>query len=110
MAKGRKPGRGPRDVMAQVAKMQEALSQAQSQLGDLSVEASAGGGAVKVVMSGAMECKGVEISPELLQAGDQEMIQDLLMLAVNQALTQAQELAAERLGPIAGMGPGGLRG
>jgi len=108
MAKG-KGIRGAGGGMArQIERLQEELMQAQAALAEETVEASAGGGAVRVVMSGTQECKAVEIAPHLLAEGDAEMIQDLRMIAVNHAIAESRELAAKRLGPVAGgMGLGG---
>jgi len=89
-------------MLAQLQRMQEELRRAQEELAQETVEASAGGGAVRVVMSGTQECHKVTISPDLLAEGDVEMLQDLIMLAVNQAIHDSQALAAKRLGPITG--------
>lgn len=98
-------------MMAQIQKLQEELQQAQAELADEVVTASAGGGAVKVIMTGTQECRGVEIASNLIQDGDLEMIQDLVMLAVNQAIQDSQVLAARRLGPLTGgMGIPGIGG
>jgi DNA-binding YbaB/EbfC family protein len=96
-------------MMAQLQKMQQELAKAQSDLAEQTIEASAGGGAVKVVMSGTQECRSVTIAPSLLESGDASMLQDLVLLAVNQAIQDSQLLAARRLGPLTGgMAPGGL--
>jgi len=102
MAKGRRSGGGSGNMMAQLQRMQAALQQAQAELAEETVEASAGGGAVKVVMTGAQECRHVEISPALVQEADVEMLQDLILLAVNQAIQDSQALAAQKLGPLTG--------
>ncbi len=109
MAKGKGRGGMPSnrgDMMAQLQRMQEQMEQAQLALAEETVEASAGGGAVRVVMTGAQECKAVSIDPALVGEGDAEMLQDLILVAVNQALQDSQELAASRLGPLAGAGSG----
>ncbi len=102
MAKGRRSGGGSGNMMAQLQRMQAALQQAQAELAEETVETSAGGGAVKVVMTGAQECRHVEISPALVQEADVEMLQDLILLAVNQAIQDSQALAAQKLGPLTG--------
>jgi len=71
-------------------------------LAEETVTATAGGGAVKVTVTGDQKCKAVEISPELVKEADAEMLQDLVLAAVNLALDQSRELAAERLGPLTG--------
>ncbi len=103
MAKGynRSLGAG-RGMLAQIQRLQKQLEEAQAQLAYETVTASVGGGAVKVVMTGDQKCKAIEISPELLQEADAEMLQDLLLSAVNLALEQSRELASQRLGPLAG--------
>lgn len=100
MSKGKGPG-GP-GLMAQMQRLQEALVKAQAELVDMTVEASAGGGAVRVVMSGTQECRQLHIAPELLTDGDVQMLQDLVLLAVNQAIRDSQALAARTLGPLTG--------
>ncbi len=103
MAKGKgKGGPGGQDMMARLQRMQGELERAQAELADETVEVTAGGGAVRVVMSGTQELKEVEIDRALLQEGDVEMLQDLIALAVNQAIRDSQLLAARRLGPLAG--------
>ena len=94
-------------MMGQIKKMQEQLAAIQAQLSEETVTASVGGGAVKVTMTGDQKCKGVAIDPELLKDADTEMLQDLLLSAVNMALDQSRDLQSERMGPLAG-GLGGL--
>lgn len=93
-------------MMQQLRRMQEQMEQIQSQLAEETVTASVGGGAVKVIMTGQQVCKGVEIDPELLKDADAEMLQDLILSAVNMALDQSRDLASERMGPLAGGMPG----
>ena len=103
MAKGFiKGGGGGGGMMQQIQRMQQQLAEAQAKLADESVTASAGGGAIKVTMSGDQKCQSVEISPDLLKDADAEMLQDLVLSAVNMALDQSRELASQRLGPLAG--------
>ena len=111
MAKGynRMPsaaGGGQSGMMGQIKKMQEQLAAVQAQLAEETTTASVGGGAVKVVMTGAQHCKGVEISADLLKDADAEMLQDLILSAVNLALDQSRQMADERMGPLAGGIPG----
>jgi DNA-binding YbaB/EbfC family protein len=94
-------------MMGQLKKMQEQLATIQAQLAEETVTASVGGGAVKVTMTGDQKCKGVSIDPELLKDADAEMLQDLLLSAVNMALDQSRDMQSERMGPLAG-GLGGL--
>lgn len=95
-------------MMQQLRRLQEQMEQVQAQLADETVTASVGGGAVKVTMTGQQVCRGVEIDPELLKDADAEMLQDLVLSAVNMALDQSRELASNRMGPLAGGMPGGL--
>jgi len=94
-------------MMGQIQKMQEQMAAIQAQLAEETVTATVGGGAVKVTMTGDQRCKGVEIEPELLKDADAEMLQDLLLTAVNMALDQSRARQAELMGPLAG-GLGGL--
>jgi DNA-binding YbaB/EbfC family protein len=104
MAKGynRPSGGGGGGMMAQLQRMQQQLAETQAALAEETVTATAGGGAIKVTMTGDQKCKTVEIDPELVKEADAEMLQDLVLSAVNLALEQSRELAADRLGPLAG--------
>jgi DNA-binding YbaB/EbfC family protein len=89
-------------MMNQLKRLQEQMEAAQAQLAVETVTASVGGGAVKVTMTGDQHCKAVEIDPELLKDADAEMLQDLILSAVNMALDQSRKLQEERMGPLAG--------
>lgn len=89
-------------MMKQVQKMQADMAKMQEELADKTVEVSSGGGAVKIVMSGKQEVKGVEIDPEVLNPDDVEMIQDLLTAAFNEAVRKSQEMASQEMGKITG--------
>jgi hypothetical protein len=104
MAKGYKAPKmgGQMGMMTQLHKLQEQMEVAQAQLAEDTVTATAGGGAIKVVMTGDQHCKSIEIDPAVLQDGDVEMLQDLVLTAVNGALDASRELASQRLGPLAG--------
>jgi DNA-binding YbaB/EbfC family protein len=104
MAKGFKgpKGQNPMGMMQQIQKLQEQLQVAQAQLAEETVTATAGGSAVKVTVTGDQRCQSIEIAAELLEEGDVEMLQDLILTAVNSALDKSRELAADRLGPLAG--------
>ena len=99
--KGNQRG-GQGGMMQQIQKLQEQLVQAQEQLAQETVTYSAGGGAIKVVITGDQKCQSVVIDPELLKDADVEMLQDLVLAAVNGALEASRALASERLGPLAG--------
>ncbi len=89
-------------MMQQIQRLQEQLAQAQAELAEQTVTATAGGGAIKVTMTGDQKCRSVEISADLLKDADAEMLQDLVLSAVNMALDQSRQLASERLGPLTG--------
>jgi DNA-binding YbaB/EbfC family protein len=104
MAKGFKAPKmnNPMGMMGQIQKLQEQIAQVQEQLAHETVSASAGGGAVKITVTGDQRCAAVEIDPALLQDADVEMLQDLILTAFNNALEASRNMAAERLGPLAG--------
>ena len=103
----RLPGIGPKSASRLVFFLLRAPDEVAQQLAEETVTASVGGGAVKVTMTGDQKCKAVVIDPELLKDADAEMLQDLLLSAVNMALDQSRALQTERMGPLAG-GLGGL--
>jgi DNA-binding YbaB/EbfC family protein len=97
---GGSPGGG--GMMQQIKRLQEQMAETQAKLTEETVTATVGGGAVKVTMTGDQKCKGFEIDPELLKDMDAEMLQDMLLSATNMALDKSRDLAAERMGPLAG--------
>lgn len=96
------PRGGGAGMAQQLQKLQEEMMKAQEALGQETVEASVGGGVVKVVMTGHLEVRAVEIAPEVVNADDVEMLQDLIVAAVNEAIVKAQALAAERMSALTG--------
>ena len=101
--------------IGQIAKMaqqmQAQMAQAQQELAETTLEATAGGGAVRVVITGAQEVRSVEIDPSAVDPEEVEMLQDLVMTAVNEAIGRSKELERERMGKIAGgMGIPGMPG
>jgi DNA-binding YbaB/EbfC family protein len=97
----------PQKMMAQIGQMQKQMEVAQEELKAQFVEHSAGGGAVTVKASGALEIVEITIKPEAIDPDDAEMLQDLLVSAVNGAITAAQALQQQRM--MSGMGGlGGL--
>ena len=96
-------------LLKQAQKMQQDMMAAQEQLKDESVEASAGGGMVTVVVSGDLVVKSIRIDPDAVDPDDVEMLSDLVQAAVNEGLRAAQEMAAAKMGGITGGlgGPGG---
>lgn len=91
-----------RSFMRQAQELQAKLAKAQAELAEAIIETSSGGGAVKVTVNGQQQVLSVKISPEAIEPDDVEMLEDLVMTAVNEALTKAQELAAERMGKLTG--------
>jgi DNA-binding YbaB/EbfC family protein len=89
-------------MMQQVQKMQHDMEIAQEELKNETVEASAGGGMVTVKVSGDLEVKSIAIDPEAVDPEDVEMLCDLVLAAVNEALRAAQELAATKMGGATG--------
>jgi nucleoid-associated protein EbfC len=104
MAKGfnRGPAMGGNPMMAQLQKLQAQMAAAQEKLAVETVSATSGGGAIKVTMTGDQKCTGVEIDPEFLKDSDAEMLQDMLLTAVNLALDKSRELQEKMMGPLAG--------
>ena len=101
MAKGKgrrirasQPGGRP-DTRQMIAKIQEQMLQTQEELGEKTVTTTAGGGVVEVTMSGHQRVEAIRIDPEVVDPEDVEMLQDLVMAAVNEAIERSQALAAE---------------
>jgi len=100
MAKGFKSPQGG-NMMQQLQKLQQQIESTQAELAEETVTATVGGGAIKIEVTGDQRCKSVEIDASLLEESDVEMLQDLLLTAINSGLDQSREMAAERLGPLA---------
>jgi len=90
------------NMMKQAQKMQAKMAKVQEDLKNEVVEASAGGGMVKVSITGDMQVTSVTIDPSAIDPDDAEMLQDIVLAAVNEAIRSAQELAASRLGEVTG--------
>lgn len=97
------------NLLKQAQKMQRQMEEAQKSLEDESVTATAGGGAVEVTVSGKKELTGIKISPEAVDPDDVEMLEDLIVAAVNEGLRKMEELSQERMSKITG-GIGGAGG
>jgi nucleoid-associated protein EbfC len=98
-------------LMKQAQQMQSEMLEAQEKLKDEVVEASAGGGMVKVKMGGDMTLREIVIDPEAIDPEEAEMLQEMVQAAVNEGLRAAQELASSKMGGITGeLGGGGLGG
>lgn len=89
-------------MMRQAQKMQKNLAKAQSEIKEMTNEATAGGGMVKAVVSGDMSLKSLTIDPEAVDPDDVEMLQDMVMAAVNEALRGMEEMSESRLSSITG--------
>jgi nucleoid-associated protein EbfC len=102
MAKGfnKMPAMGGNPMMAQLQKLQAQMAQAQEQLAVETVSATAGGGAIKVTMTGDQKCKSIEIDPDFLKDSDAEMLNDMVLTAVNLALDKSRELQEKMMGPL----------
>lgn len=96
-------------MMQQVQELQAQMAQAQEELKNETVEASAGGGMVTVKATGDLHITEIKIAPEAIDPDDPEILADMVLAAVNEALRSAQALAESKLGGMAGMGDlGGL--
>ncbi len=96
--------------IAQIAKMaqqvQAQMAQAQEELKETTLEVAAGGGAVRITITGAQEVRGVQIDPSAVDPDEVEMLQDLVMSAMNEAIGRSKEVERERMASIAGGMPG----
>ncbi len=98
------------NLMKQAQKMQKGMEQMQEQLDQKTIETTSGGGAVKVVITGKKVLQQIKINPEAVDPDDVEMLEDLIVTAVNEALRQAEEMVTNEMSKITGgVGlPGGL--
>ncbi len=88
--------------MQKAQQMQKKMQQKQAELEDETVEATAGGGAVKVVMNGKQELVDLEIDSDVVDPDDVEMLEDLILAAINQAMTKVQDMINDEMGDITG--------
>ncbi len=89
-------------LMKQAGAIQQRMAEMQENLGRLRVEGSAGGGMVVIEATGQQQIVGAKIDPSLFESGDREMLEDLLVAAVNQALEKARQTAADEMGKLTG--------
>ena len=89
-------------LMKQVQKIQKKMAELQETLAERTVEASAGGGMVTAVVNGRQEVVSVKIDSEIFESGDREMLEDLIVAAVNEALRRSQEMVQEEMSKITG--------
>lgn len=108
----RPPQRQPnmQQIMRQAQQMQEGLRAAQAEMAERQFEGSAGGGLVKAVVKGTQELLSVTIDPSVIDPEDPEMLGDLVVAAVNQAMRQIADVADEQMGALGMGGMGGLFG
>lgn len=101
------------DILKQAQKIQEQMQKVQEDLANMTVEGSSGGGMVTAVVNGKQELVDIHIEKQVVDPEDIEMLEDLVVAAVNQALQKAQELATQEMSKVAGgfLGnlPGGLK-
>lgn len=90
------------NIMKQAKKMQEKMLQLQEELASKTIEATAGGGMVSVSVNGKFEIVALKIEKEVVNPGDVEMLQDLVIAAVNEGIRKAQEMASAEMGKITG--------
>ncbi len=95
-------------LFQQMGQMQEQMQKAQAELANETVEATAGGGMVTVIANGAGEIKQIKIDPKAIDPNDAEMLEDMILAAVNEAIRSAQSLTESKLGGLAGGALGGL--
>jgi DNA-binding YbaB/EbfC family protein len=91
-----------RNMMKQIEQMQKKMMKAQEDLANEIVTATAGGGAVTVEMNGHHEVKSIKIDPDAVDPEDIEMLEDMVLTAVNEAVEKARELAGQKMGSITG--------
>jgi len=91
-----------KNILRQAQQMQAKLAKAQEELEKATVAASSGGGAVTVVVSGQQQLRSIKISSEAVDPDDIEMLEDLILTAVNEGMEKAKELAASEMGAITG--------
>ena len=96
-------------MLGQLQKLQQDMVNAQEQLADETLEVTAGGGAITIIVTGHQRLKSIKLQPEVVDPNDVEMLQDLLVAAVNEAIERSQAYAAEKLqGLTGGLGIPGL--
>ena len=91
-----------KSIMRQAQELQAKLAKAQQELSNTTIEASSGGGAVKITIDGQQQIQSVKISPEVVDPEDVELLEDLVLTAVREAIAKSQEAAAQHLGGLTG--------
>ena len=98
----RRAGGGGGGMAGQLQKLQEEFAKTQDRLGDETVEVTVGGGMVKAVMTGQQKLLSITISPDAVDPDDVEMLQDMILAAINEAVEKSQGMAAEKMGALTG--------
>ncbi len=96
------PRMNPANAQNAFQQLQQRMLEAQDALANENVEVSAGGGAVTIVVNGQQKIQSIKISAEAMAAGDVEMLQDMLVAAMNEAIGRSQELASQKMGALTG--------
>ncbi len=97
------PGGGNmKNMIKQAKKMQEQMAKMQEELQEREIEASAGGGVVNIIMNGKQELKSIKISPEAVDPDDVEMLEDLILAAVNEGVRKSQDMVSAEMSKITG--------
>ena len=91
-----------RKMMRQAQQIQKQMMKLQEEIENATVEATVGGGVVKVVVSGNMKVQSIAIDPDVVSADDVDMLEDLVIAAVNEGLDKAQQMAAQKMGALTG--------
>jgi nucleoid-associated protein EbfC len=95
-------GMNPKDLMRQVQQMQSQMESIQEEANQEVIEVTAGGGMVSLAINGALEVQQITIAPEVVDPDDVEMLQDLVLAAVNEGIQKAQAMVADRLSAVTG--------
>lgn len=95
-------GGGGGNMMAQLQRLQDEMAKTQEKLGEETVEVTVGGGMIKAVMTGQQKLVSITIAPEAVDPDDVEMLQDMIVAAVNEAVERSQGLAADKMGALTG--------
>ena len=101
-------GMNMNNLMKQAQKMQKQMESLQAEMAEKTIETTSGGGALKVVITGKKEIKSININPEVVDPDDVEMLQDLIMTAVNEAIRQAEDMMNSEMSKVTGGLGGGL--
>ena len=91
-----------KNFLRQAQELQTKLAKAQEELGEMTTEVSSGGGAIKVVIDGHQKVRSITISPEVIDPDDVEMLEDMVLAGINEAIAKSQELAASHLNSLTG--------